>query len=221
MPAEVTEGMSEPRTTRRRAETRRKLIAVAYEVFTEHGIRDAPVELICERAGFTRGAFYSNFGSKEELFLAVYQEQMQAQLSRLRDTVDAVLEESAPHDHETLRTAIARVVQLFMTPLIPDTQWYLANIEFRVQALRQPELRAQTDTAQEFFHAGLAEILEATLERVGMSLIVDPHDAVHVLVSMCETAMERAVFEEHPSPLENRIVTDVLPKVLAALIQPA
>lgn len=221
MPADVTEGMSEPRTTRRRAETRRKLIAVAYEVFTEHGIRDAPVELICERAGFTRGAFYSNFGSKEELFLAVYQERMGLEVERLQVAVDTALAETQPRDEETLRQAIARVIELFMQPLVHDTKWFLANLEFRIQSLRQPEQRAQTELAQEHFHASLGKILESTLERLGMILIVSPDDAVHVLVSMCEAAMERASFEGHESPLENRIITEVLPKVLAALIRPA
>jgi AcrR family transcriptional regulator len=61
------------KVTRRRAETRRRLVETAYAVFCETGIRDTPVELIRDRAGFTRGAFYSNFASKEELFLAVYQ----------------------------------------------------------------------------------------------------------------------------------------------------
>src|SRR5699024_3701144 len=70
-PAETSSG-----TTRRRAETRQRLMDAAYEVFAEYSIRDAPTELICDRAGFTRGAFYSNFSSKEDLFLAVFDQQL-------------------------------------------------------------------------------------------------------------------------------------------------
>ena len=56
-------------TTRRREATRQKLLDAAAQVFAEVGLDAASVEAICERAGFTRGAFYSNFETKDELFL--------------------------------------------------------------------------------------------------------------------------------------------------------
>ncbi|NUR95181.1 MAG: helix-turn-helix transcriptional regulator, partial [Kribbellaceae bacterium] len=58
---------------RRRSNTRARLLEGALEVFAERGFHGASVEDICERAGFTRGAFYSNFGSKDELVLALFQ----------------------------------------------------------------------------------------------------------------------------------------------------
>ncbi|WP_279581874.1 TetR/AcrR family transcriptional regulator [Fodinicola feengrottensis] len=152
--------MPEPnRTTKRRAETRRRLVSVAYEVFAEHGIGDAPVELICERAGFTRGAFYSNFTSKEALFLAVYEEQMQVRLDRLRAAVDEVIADPASRHPESLRETLGRIGERFMAPLMSDKTWYLVCAEFRVQALRQPPLRAQTEAAQEKFRQATAEVL--------------------------------------------------------------
>src|SRR6476620_6040810 len=56
-------------TPRRREATRQKLLDAAAQVFAEVGLDAASVEAICERAGFTRGAFYSNFETKDELFL--------------------------------------------------------------------------------------------------------------------------------------------------------
>ncbi|MBX3312996.1 MAG: TetR/AcrR family transcriptional regulator [Actinobacteria bacterium] len=53
------------------ARTRSTLIEAAAEAFAEHGVGGASVEDICARAGFTRGAFYSNFENREDLFLAV------------------------------------------------------------------------------------------------------------------------------------------------------
>ncbi len=58
-----------PATSRRREATRQKLLDAAAQVFAEEGLDAASVEAICERAGFTRGAFYSNFETKDELFL--------------------------------------------------------------------------------------------------------------------------------------------------------
>src|SRR3546814_7603493 len=57
------------RTPRRREATRQRLLDAAAEVFAEVGLDATSVEAVCERAGFTRGAFYSNFASKEEMFL--------------------------------------------------------------------------------------------------------------------------------------------------------
>ncbi|GAB3899438.1 hypothetical protein GCM10029964_085370 [Kibdelosporangium lantanae] len=207
--------------TRRRAETRRRVIEAAYDVFTELGIRDAPVELICERAGFTRGAFYSNFASKEELFLAVYEVRMQERTERLRV---AVAEATAGIDPASA-DAVTRVLQdasvLFMESLTADETWYLLNVEFRAQALRQPELRAPTAAAERRFHDALAEILLDLLGRLGLRLTVEPHNAVVTMVRLYETMLERAILDELPDTLDNSYLTQVLPRLLTALIAPA
>ena len=207
--------------TRRRAETRRRVIEAAYDVFTEMGIRDAPVELICERAGFTRGAFYSNFASKEELFLAVYEVQMQERTTRLRA---AVAEATAAVD-PTSPDAVTRVLQdagiLFMESLTADETWYLLNLEFRAQALRQSELRAPTAAAERRFHDALAQILLDLLGRLGLQLTVEADSAVVTIVRLYETMLEQAILDEIPNSADNRYLTQVLPPLLTALVAPA
>jgi AcrR family transcriptional regulator len=69
--------MSPPtRLTRseRRAQTRAALLDAAARVFVDRGFAGASVEAIAAEAGYTRGAFYSNFATKEELFVALLQE---------------------------------------------------------------------------------------------------------------------------------------------------
>ena len=58
--------------------TRAALLDAAGAVFVERGFQGASVEAIAERAGFTRGAFYSNFASKDELFAELLQERVYA-----------------------------------------------------------------------------------------------------------------------------------------------
>lgn len=58
----------------RRAQTRAALLDAAAWVFVDRGFAGASVEAIAAEAGYTRGAFYSNFASKEELFVALLQE---------------------------------------------------------------------------------------------------------------------------------------------------
>ncbi len=204
--------------TRRRAETRRRVIEAAYDVFTELGIRDAPVELICDRAGFTRGAFYSNFASKEELFLAVYEAQMQERTERLRAAVAEAAADADPAAADVVTRVLQDASVLFMESLTADETWYLLNVEFRAQALRQPELRAPTAAAERRFHDALAEILLDLLGRLGLRLTVEPHTAIVTVVRLYETMLERAILDEVPSAADNRYLTEVLPRLLTALV---
>lgn len=208
------------KVTRRRAETRRRLVEAAYAVFSEAGIRDAPVELICDRAGFTRGAFYSNFASKEELFLAVYQVRMAERVDRLRAAVDKAVEGVDPRDGNAVTEVLQEAGRLFMQSLTADETWYLLNAEFRAQALRQTELRAPTAAAETRFHDQLADILLGMLDRLDLRLTVEPRSAVITIVTLYETMLERALLDELPTTADNRYVLDVLPRLLSALITP-
>jgi AcrR family transcriptional regulator len=60
----------------RRAQTRQALLDAAARVFIDRGFAGASVEAIAEEAGYTRGAFYSNFASKEELFAELLQQRV-------------------------------------------------------------------------------------------------------------------------------------------------
>jgi AcrR family transcriptional regulator len=60
------------RVTKRRAETRARLITAAFHVFSDKGYGHVTIEDVCEAAGYTRGAFYSQFESLEELFFLLY-----------------------------------------------------------------------------------------------------------------------------------------------------
>ncbi|EOD60584.1 TetR/AcrR family transcriptional regulator [Amycolatopsis vancoresmycina] len=201
--------------TRRRAETRRRVMAAAYDVFTELGIRDAPVELICDRAGFTRGAFYSNFASKEALFLAIYEVEMQERAERLRVAVDEAAGAAEPG---TIDRVLREAGLLFMESLAADETWYLLNAEFRAQAMRQPELRAPAAAAERRFHDALAGVLENLLARLNLRLTVDPRSAVVTIVALYETMLERAILDELPDRADNRYLTDVLPRLFTALV---
>ncbi len=65
-----------------REETRRRLFEGAETVFAEQGIGGASVEAIAEAAGFTRGAFYSNFASKDELIAAMLADHVEQTVHR-------------------------------------------------------------------------------------------------------------------------------------------
>ncbi|MFI9380124.1 TetR/AcrR family transcriptional regulator [Kutzneria sp. NPDC052558] len=204
--------------TRRRAQTRERLVEAAYEVFAEFGIRDAPVELICERAGFTRGAFYSNFASKEQLFLAVHEVQAQERVDRLRTAVASAINNADIADPDVATRVLRHTGELFMAALASDRTWYQLNVEFSAQALRQDELRPLTAAADERFQEALAEILVDTLAKLGRRLTVDVDSAVLTIIALYEATLKRAILRGAD---DRHYVTEVLPRLFAALIVPA
>jgi AcrR family transcriptional regulator len=100
--------MSRVRTRPTRDDTRDKLFEAAARVFEEQGINAASIETIAAAAGFTRGAFYSNFDSKEELIFAMLEDQVEQSIRRhldlltkhqdLQDYLDAYRKMGGPQD---------------------------------------------------------------------------------------------------------------------------
>ncbi|MFJ4713130.1 TetR/AcrR family transcriptional regulator [Streptomyces sp. NPDC088785] len=142
--------------TRRRARTRQRLLAAAFEVFAEEGFGRSTVEQVCERAGFTRGAFYSNFSSLDELFLALWEERS----ARMLDDVRAALAGLDPADPEAaVRAAIEA------TPV--DDAWYRITAEFTAHALRNPGLRRVMAAREEAIREAVLPVLVAALAQLG------------------------------------------------------
>jgi AcrR family transcriptional regulator len=96
-----------PRLTRaeRRAQTRQALLDAAALVFVERGFVGSSVEAITEQAGYTRGAFYSNFGSKEELFAELLQQ-------RVYSVYRGMAEATARGERTSLREAGEQLAQI-------------------------------------------------------------------------------------------------------------
>lgn len=207
-------------TTARRAQTRRRLIEAAHEVFSEHSIRDAPVELICQRAGFSRGAFYSNFESKEQLFLALFVEEAQQRTERLRPVIADAIDPANIADEESLRESVLQVCELCAEPLVVDKTWCRLLSEFRAQALRQPELRTYAQEELNRLADNVGQVLLDTLNQLGMTLTVRPRDAVHTLGALSEAAITQASFAELDSANETSFMLEVLPRLASTLVVP-
>jgi AcrR family transcriptional regulator len=77
--------MSRVRTRPTRDDTCEKLFEAAARVFEEQGIGGASIEAIAAAAGFTRGAFYSNFKSKDELIIAMLEDHVEQSIRRNLD----------------------------------------------------------------------------------------------------------------------------------------
>ncbi len=183
--------------TPRRQRTRERLIDAAYDVFAEEGVHASTVEQVCERAGFTRGAFYSNFTSKEELFAALMERQQDILLAALATKVDALgpqLEKvTKPLDEDGLGGLL---LTFFIGPM-DDRTWCLIDHEFRLLSLRDPEVAVVFQTHQEQFETSLIAIVQRALDSVGRTFVVPTGVGVRVLASLYEDMLQRDIRAGH------------------------
>ncbi|MFI6047909.1 TetR/AcrR family transcriptional regulator [Nocardia sp. NPDC051321] len=196
---------SATRVTRRRAETRERLLTAAYEAFAEEGFGKATVERVCERAGFTRGAFYSNFGSLDELFLAMWEQRSAAMLAGVRRMLDEI-----PVGTDDVRTSIERLERA--VPV--DEGWYRITVEFTTHALRNPALRRVMAAREEAIVNALMPTIVAGLARIGRT-VPDPEALGQALVAVHDGTSVQVLMEPR-SRVARRRRTDLIYHVVLA-----
>jgi AcrR family transcriptional regulator len=180
----------EPLTPERRREmTRTYLLEAAAEVFREHGFHGATLDEVARRAGFTKGAVYSNFKSKDDLFLAVMDDRIERQFA-----VAAAVLESGSHEEAEQRSRVEGL--LHSREFFWDDARGELFLEFVLYARRNPEaaekLAASNRRARQRTidliddeiaaggtparrpHEQVAMISQAIFEGLGVLRLIDP-----------------------------------------------
>lgn len=177
-------------TTRRREATRQKLLDAAAQVFAEVGLDAASVEAICERAGFTRGAFYSNFETKDELFLelagTVARERVQAVRAR-------VLELEQEGGLSGMPEMATDIVQRVLDVSADDRLGVLLMNEIRIHSLRNPQLAAGYLAQEEEMRRSVAQIIEDVARAKSLSFRLPADEAARLLITVWEASSVRGV----------------------------
>ncbi len=106
--------------------TKSKLFRAAQRVFSKHGFEATSIDQIAKVAGFTRGAFYAHFKSKEDLFFAMLEHRFSEELKALRAKVAGL--------SDSERTAIMRD---YCASRLRDNQWALLMLEFKLYIARR------------------------------------------------------------------------------------
>jgi AcrR family transcriptional regulator len=127
--------MSKPKTrSEKQAETRAALLRAASELFPKGGMEGTSVDDIAAAAGYTKGAFYSNFRSKEELFLVMLDERFAENIERL----DRALAGGEDADEEAQQASTD-----FLTQIHADPDWPRLYFEFVAYAARNEAFREE------------------------------------------------------------------------------
>jgi AcrR family transcriptional regulator len=143
----------------KQAVTRSSLMESAHRVFCKRGLERASIDEVAEDAGYTKGAFYANFKSKEELFLAMLDERF---ASRIEETDRAFSDAEFPP--EQARHAAAD----FARSMRPEDERLF--LEFASYALRNESFREELLTRFATLRERLERVYQRRVDEYGLEL---------------------------------------------------
>jgi AcrR family transcriptional regulator len=165
----------EGRPKRRRAETVERLLDAALETFADIGFAAASVEDVCRRGGFTRGAFYSSFRTKDELFGALFARETSRNLALAEQQLAGIEQEADP-----VTAAVERCLSTFRA----DRTWVLVHTEYRLHAARHPEAAAALREHSGELHTRLTELIDVAAARSGVRLTLPAGDLARIVLAV-------------------------------------
>jgi AcrR family transcriptional regulator len=159
------------------ARTRSRLLHAAVKVFSRKGMQQGSIDDVVQEAGYTKGAFYANFGSKEELFLAMLDDRFKDRLEEVERAFSS--EESPP---EQARHAAAD----FAHASRADPHYKRLFLEFATYALQDPGFRDELLTRFSDLRARMAEIYERRAGAYGLELPMPADRVVRMVIAMAD-----------------------------------
>ena len=152
----------------RKARTREELLAAARTVFLRRGFHGATLDEIADEAGYTKGAVYSNFVGKDDLYLALLAANYDA---RVEAYVGMLLDEA------TFDDAVRAVGRFMVAADAREPDWLPTLAEFVAHAARNESLRRRYVRVREEFLAAIASVIAALCERHALELRVPALEA--------------------------------------------
>ncbi|MER7798218.1 TetR/AcrR family transcriptional regulator [Microbacterium sp. NPDC096154] len=177
--------------TRSRENTRARLLDAAAQVFAEVGLGEASVEAVCERAGFTRGAFYSNFESKDDLFLELAGRFVSQQVEAVRERVATLIESGAD------ATDTVGLVEALDVP--GDVRLgVLLMSEIRNRAMRDEKVAEAFIAQDESMVREVAQLIEDIAHAKRLRFALSPEEAARIVLTAWEGVSSRAIIAGLP-----------------------
>jgi len=172
----MSPGQAPPRTRRTpRADVRAGILDAAATVFADRGYAAASVDQIAHAAGFSKGAVYSNFASKDEVFFALLE-------ARSAERARIATEGSGARD----------VGRLLADAHDADPGWIVLLIEFWAHALRDPVLRERLEAHRAPLRAEVGRAIEDLAAREGRELALPADELAIAAIALTNgLTMER------------------------------
>jgi AcrR family transcriptional regulator len=162
--------------------TCRRLLAAAEQVFARDGFEAARLSDIASLAGYTRGAFYANFKSKEDIFFALLEDWVGKRMDAIHT---AVQRHSDPHKQ-------LAAIRAHYAELATDRRVALIAIEFRLYALRHPDAHARLRKRLRRMRSAAGRLISELTRALHRTIPVSSAGAVAALA-----AVSHGLFLEH------------------------
>jgi AcrR family transcriptional regulator len=206
---------SKPRVDQRsrkaRAEgrdAREALLRAAAEVFSERGFKDTSVDEIAARAGYSKGALYWHFESKDDLFFALMDATVHAPAHEMIE-----LFQSAPPEQDMAPEGSRRLVEL----VSGQRELLLLEHEYWSQAVRDPELSARYAEHRQQRRSALGQALKVRFEHLGTpDLPIDPEEAASIVMSLWSGLAQQRLID--PASVPDELFGKTLALVYRGLI---
>ncbi|MDU5514657.1 MAG: TetR/AcrR family transcriptional regulator [Cutibacterium avidum] len=197
-----------------RDEVKNRILVAATENFERDGYAGASLRRIASDAGFTKGAVYSNFGSKPDLFGQVCTERL---ASGERDVVDALspIFSSGGNPDKVMRQISEKLTEI----LLEDAPWQVILAEFRALARHDEEIAKAYTKLQKQRIAQLVDLTTqyCVLDRVKSAEDANPRSLAVVVLSLVNVlALE---FSVASAVIDQQVITDVIERSIRGFLQ--
>ena len=163
------------RRDERREETRLLLLQAAALLFARHGYHAVSLDAVADEAGFSKGAVYSNFSSKQDLLAGLLEVHCVQQLAQVR----SMLAEPMPLDER-----IRQVTAAYFGSAEGAESWCPLFVELWIQAMRDDGLRPRLGRLYDDTRDAIAEMIEQETARLGMRLAVPAGEVAQGLMAL-------------------------------------
>ena len=194
------EGVARTGLTReeKKAQTRARLLDAAAVVFARRGFVAASLDEVAEEAGLTKGAIYSNFENKDDLFNAVVDERLYRRFDAIPEAVEA----------GTLAERADEGGRMYMAAVEEERTLLLLDFERAIHQARNPDQRGRFVARDQEMRAALAQDIADEAEAAGIELPMPPEELLVAFFSIGSGIALRRLTEPEsvPDDLFGRII---------------
>lgn len=157
------------------AQTRTRLIETARQLFVERGYGGTSIRDIADGAGYSQGAFYSNFASKEEVLLELLKGHMEAEGAQLSRVMES--DGRAPEQ-------IFAELESWAATLNRDASWSMLSIELQLHANRSPTFAAKYQAVWDAHRARLGGVVGKLFATLGRTPPAEPDELAAAFMAL-------------------------------------
>jgi AcrR family transcriptional regulator len=172
----------------RKSQTRERLIDAAAQVFADRGFEAATLDEVAAAAGYTKGAVYSNFESKTDLFIALIERRIEVQSAKHARRIEGL-------DLQAMARGMSDAAD---TETDSDKRWVVLAVEFWLHAMRDERARLLMSEQYERARTVSAELIVSIYEKTGQKPPFEPRDLAIVIEALSVgLAFQAALDPEH------------------------